>query len=280
MVQKQSIVRFKVNIVSWNKDTTEYSYSCLSNINGQDLLDELSGLSYGFEFRSVSFWIDKKWHLVLAHQKLSELNLSPCDDGVISLYSESYLPGDQHPPGKESMWLYQLSGPHQRVPYLVTNLTLKGDGYHIPEDDKTIYMYPGWSIQHAYSVCFMAWNDCEGMLPDYMLYCLGAEIMVSHGNFSNIRFNTRQFRDYRLCDLECTSGDIRGRHMFFCFKIDPRKRPRAQKPKAKRQRIILETCRGYETTGCLNSDSEEYKEEEKDEEEEDEEEEDEADEKE
>ena len=50
------IIKFKIHIVSWEKETKVINYSCSIKINCQDLLDELSGLSNGYAFKSIHFW--------------------------------------------------------------------------------------------------------------------------------------------------------------------------------------------------------------------------------
>ena len=89
------IVQFKVHIVSWEKETKVINYSCSIKINCQDLLDELSGLSNGYAFKSIHFWKrdGQEWSNVHPSLFLREMQLDSTmnyfRNGVIQLYSES-----------------------------------------------------------------------------------------------------------------------------------------------------------------------------------------------
>ena len=71
------IVQFKVHIVSWEKETKVINYSCSIKINCQDLLDELSGLSNGYAFKSIHFWKSdgKEWSNVHPSLFLREMQI-------------------------------------------------------------------------------------------------------------------------------------------------------------------------------------------------------------
>jgi hypothetical protein len=268
------IIKFKVHIVSWEKETKVINYSCSIKINCQDLLDELSGLSNGYAFKSIHFWkIDgQEWSNVHPSMSLQDMNFDSTTNyfrnEVIQLYSESdtgfkhcrsyepiWMKGIVDQPRRESLRLYQLceDPDDQEVSYSIFNCLT---GATINRE-----IWPGFTIQHVFDEWFNSdrykWYNgeiCRDASTRDASHngnnCfLGARIMVKHSTYTTyekILFNTKSLRQLRLCDLECIGGKDRDRMMYLDFcptelpsdESSPLKLKLALQPPLKRSRSI------------------------------------------